>query len=87
MSYRIEWSRSARRALEHDLPEAVGIACLEFILGPLSENPHRVGKPLREPLAGFHSGRRGEFRVIYQIREEAVAILIASIRHRRDAYK
>ena len=64
MSYEITWSKQAKRALQQDLPESVAAACLEFVLGPLAENPHRVGKPLRAELEGLHSARRGEFRVI-----------------------
>lgn len=55
-----------------------------FIFGPLAENPHRVGKPLRDELAGLYSARRGEFRVIYEIHEERVAVRVITIRYRRD---
>lgn len=86
MAYSITLSRQARRALHEDLPEVVAAACIEFIRGPLAENPHRVGKPLRAELEGYHSARRGEFRVIYQIRESTVTVAVVSIKHRRDAY-
>lgn len=87
MSYEIMWSRQAKRALRHDLPESVAAACLEFVLGPLAENPHRVGKPLRAELEGLHSARRGEFRVIYRIDEHVITIHVLSVKHRRDAYR
>ena len=86
MTYAIHFSPCARRALEIDLPEAVAAACAEFIFGPLAENPHRVGKPLRDELAGSYSARRGEYRVIYEIHEDRVAVRVITIRHRRDAY-
>lgn len=87
MSYEITWSRQAKRALQHDLPESVAAACLEFVLGPLAENPHRVGKPLRAQLDGLHSARRGEFRVIYRIDDHVITIHVLSVKHRRDAYR
>lgn len=87
MSYEITWSRQAKRALHHDLPEAVAAACLEFVLGPLAENPHRVGKPLRAQLEGLHSARRGEFRVIYRIDDHVITIHVIAVKHRRDAYR
>lgn len=87
MTYRIELTKAARRALTKDLPESVAVACWEFIRGPLAENPHRVGKPLRDQLEGWHSARRGEFRVIYQIFEGRVVVRVINIRHRRDAYR
>lgn len=86
MTYSIFLSPRARRALDVDLPEAVAAACAEFIFGPLAENPHRVGKPLRDELAGSYAARRGEFRVIYTIHEDWIAVRVISIRHRRDAY-
>lgn len=87
MTYDVELTRSARRALTEELPEAAAVACWEFIRGPLAENPQRVGKPLRGQLAGRYSARRGEFRVIYEIDEGRVIVRVVSIRHRRDAYR
>ncbi len=60
MTYQIILARSARRSLEHDLPEAVATAAVEFSYGPLADNPQRVGKALRFELAGYYSARRGE---------------------------
>lgn len=86
MTYGIAFSPRARRALDQDLPEAVAAACAEFIFGPLAENPHRVGKPLRDALAGRYAARRGEFRVIYEIHEAIILVRVIDVRHRRDAY-
>lgn len=86
MTYAIFLSPRARRALELELPEAVAAACAEFIFSVLAENPYRVGKPLRDELEGSYSARRGEFRVIYTIHEDRVAVRVVSVRHRRDAY-
>lgn len=87
MTYAVVLSHQARRALTHDLPEAVAAACFEFVAGSLAENPHRVGKPLRAPLDGLWSARRGEFRVVYQVHDERVLVHVVVIRHRRDAYR
>ena len=87
MTYRVVFSASARRALEVELPEAVAAAAFEFIVGALAHEPHRVGKPLREPLAPLWSARRGEYRVIYRIIEQRVVIEVVSVVHRRDAYR
>ena len=79
-------SPAARRALTHVLPEAVAVACLNFIEEVLAREPRRVGKPLRDELAGRFSARRGEFRIIYEIHDDVVLVRVISIRHRRDAY-
>lgn len=87
MTYRIELTGAAKRALTESLPEAVAVACWEFIRGPLADNPHRVGKPLRDQLAERYSARRGEFRLIYQIFEDRVVVRVIHIAHRRDVYR
>jgi mRNA interferase RelE/StbE len=85
--YRIELTKAAKRALTELLPETVAVACWEFIRGPLAEDPHRVGKPLRGQLEGRFSARRGEFRLIYQIFDNRVVVRVIHIAHRRDVYR
>jgi len=84
--YTVELTGRARRSLSEDLPETVAAACWEFIRGPLASDPYRVGKPLRDELAGRYSARRGDFRVIYEIHETVVLVRVIDVRHRRDAY-
>lgn len=84
--YEVVFTRTARRALERDLTEKVAAAAFEFIMGALRENPRRVGKPLREPLAPLYAARRGEYRVIYRIIDQRLVIEVVSVVHRRDAY-
>jgi mRNA-degrading endonuclease RelE of RelBE toxin-antitoxin system len=69
------------------LPEKVAAACWEFVHGPLAENPHRVGKPLRGAFDGRWTARRGEYRVVYEIHEERVVVVIVTVAHRRDVYR
>ncbi|RFD26295.1 hypothetical protein MUBE_05005 [Mycobacterium uberis] len=45
-------------------------ATYKFIIGPLLDNPHRVGKQLRTPLHDYYRARRGSYRVIYLIDDE-----------------
>ncbi|HEX3778975.1 MAG TPA: type II toxin-antitoxin system RelE/ParE family toxin [Pseudonocardiaceae bacterium] len=85
--YAVLFTRQARRNLNEDLPLEVAAAALETIGGPLATNPHRVGKPLDEPFDGYHSARRGTYRIVYRIHEDKHTVEIHSIRHRRDAYR
>lgn len=84
--YEVIFTRTARRALERDLPEKIAAAAFEFILGPLAQEPKRLGKPLREPLTPLYSARRGEYRVIYRIIDTRLVIEVVNVTHRRDAY-
>lgn len=86
MSYGIGWVPTSRRALDR-LPEHAATAAIEFVYGPLRENPYRVGKRLRPPLDDTFSARRGAYRILYVIDEEAGTVVIASVEHRRDAYR
>lgn len=81
--YDIAWTPTAKRALQR-LPEKVATAAVEFIYGPLAENPHRAGKALRFELEGLHSARRGDYRIIYRIDDR---VTITAIEHRADMYR
>jgi mRNA interferase RelE/StbE len=84
--YTVLLSLAAKRAIERDLPEAVAAAVVDFLYGPLAEDPHRVGKPLRLQLEGYWSARRGQYRVIYSIHDDEVLVRVVRISHRANAY-
>jgi Cytotoxic translational repressor of toxin-antitoxin stability system len=83
----VTFSPRAKRQLAEVLPAAVAFAALEFIDGPLRDNPHRAGKPLHEPLVGRYSARRGTFRIIYTIDDERVVVLVLTVAHRAGVYR
>lgn len=77
---------AARRGL-HRLPAKVAAAVIEFITGPLAENPDRLSKPLRDELAGHRSARRGDYRILIRIDADAHTVLVVRIDHRADVYR
>lgn len=85
--YEIVLTSPARRAIADELPEAVATAVIDFITTALLENPHRVGKPLRDDLDGIWSARRGTYRVLYRIHEDRREVVVLRIDHRRNAYR
>ena len=85
--YEIVVAAPAARAISDTLPEAVAAAVIEFITGPLLDNPRRVGAPLRAELEGVWSARRGTYRVLYRIEEENRQVIVLRIGHRRDVYR
>ena len=85
--YSLRIAPTARRQLAEVLPEGVAMAAYEFIVGPLLDNPHRVGKRLRPPLHDRHAARRGTYRVIYRIDDEERSVAVVDVAHRRDAYR
>ncbi|HEX4114600.1 MAG TPA: type II toxin-antitoxin system RelE/ParE family toxin [Solirubrobacteraceae bacterium] len=75
----------ARRQLDR-LPVSVAAAVLEA-LEAIASNPRRLGKPLRFELEGCWSARRGPYRVVYRIDDEARVVSVLAIAHRADVYR
>ncbi|NOX31975.1 MAG: type II toxin-antitoxin system RelE/ParE family toxin [Actinobacteria bacterium] len=69
------------------LPDRTAAAIVEFMLGPLLDNPHRVGGRLKRKLAGLHSARRGSYRIVYEINENDRAVIVHRIDHRSTIYR
>jgi mRNA-degrading endonuclease RelE of RelBE toxin-antitoxin system len=69
--YRLVVSRPAARSLAEELPAKVAAAVYVFITGSLLDNPRRVGKPLNPPLDPAWSARRGDYRVLYLMDDDA----------------
>ncbi len=89
-AYRLSLAPAARRALTEGppvgLPLTVATAVAEFITGALLDNPRVVGKPLANELAGYHSARRGAYRVVYRIDDPRHTVHVVRIDHRADVY-
>jgi mRNA interferase RelE/StbE len=85
--YAVELARPARRALTDELPVAVAAAAWELIDGPLRDDPHRIGKPLRAPFAGHWVARRSTYRVRYRIDDARRVVTVLDVRGRADAYR
>lgn len=77
---------SAERSLTR-LPEKAAAAVVEFMVGPLTEDPKRVGHRLRRELEGLWAARRGPYRVVYEIEEPAREVRVLRIDHRADIYR
>ncbi len=75
-----------RRAVDR-IPPKVAAAVLDFLLGPLAENPRRVGRPLRGDLQGPHSAQVGAYRVVYEIDDTTRTVTVLYVDHRADVYR
>ncbi len=54
------------------------------IAGP--DNPRRFGKPLRAGLAGLWRYRVRDYRLICQIKDQVLLVLVVSVGHRKNVY-
>lgn len=77
---------SAERGLAR-LPEKAAAAVVEFLVGPLSEDPKHVGHSLRGELEGLWAARRGPYRVVYEIDEPAREVRVLRIDHQADVFR
>ena len=85
--FQIVVTAPAARAIRHRLPDRVAFAVIDFITGPLLDNPRRVGAPLRDELEGIWSARRGAYRVLYRTDDRAGEVIVLRVAHRRDVYR
>jgi mRNA-degrading endonuclease RelE of RelBE toxin-antitoxin system len=86
MSYEVIFTATARRDLQR-IPPRIIPAIIEFVFGDLAAAPHRVGKPLERDLSGAFSARRGPYRVLYRIDEDAKQVTLLRAAHRADVYR
>ena len=81
--YEVEFKPSALKEIKK-LPKHISLRILKAI-NKLSTNP-RVGNV--RPMVGVKSWRLkvGEYRAIYDIRDNKLTVLIIRVRHRKDVY-
>ncbi|WP_018953379.1 type II toxin-antitoxin system RelE family toxin [Thioalkalivibrio sulfidiphilus] len=84
MGFSIRIKQSAAKAL-------AGIAKKDRLrlvsaIDELAENPYR-GSALKGDLTGLRRIRVGNYRVVYEIREGELIVLVVRIAHRREVYR
>ena len=84
--WRLVVAPSVERTLAR-LPEKVATAIVEFLAGPLLDDPKWADHPLRRELEGLWAARRGPYRVIYELDERAREIRVLRVDHRADVYR
>ena len=85
MSYIIELRPAARRDL-NDLPRDI-LPRISRKIDSLAGNPRPPGV---EKLSGSEDSYRvrvGDYRILYEIRDKALLVVVVRIRHRREAYR
>jgi len=53
----------------------------------LAKDPFPRRSAKLEALGGLRRIRVGDYRIIYQVRQEALVVLVVRIKHRGDAYR
>ena len=82
--YSIKYTKEAKKKIEK-LDKSIRLVIKKTIESLLS-NPYK-GKPLSYDLAGLHSLRTSDYRIIYRIKEKQLIIIVVTVGHRREIYK
>lgn len=85
MSYTIELRPAARRDLK-GMPQR-NLRRISVKIDSLARNPRPPGV---EKLSGTESSYRvrvGTHRILYEIRDDVLLVIVVKIRHRREAYR
>lgn len=85
MSYRIEVKRSAAKAFKK-IPKADRKRIIDKIDSLIENSPN----PDTTKMKGdnpFHKIRSGDYRIIYEIQEDILLILIVKVGHRKEIYR
>ena len=85
MSYRIEVKKSAAKALKK-IPKTDRKRIVDKIdnLAKSPPNPDTTKMTGNNP---FHKVRVGDYRIVYEIQDDVLLILIVKIGHRKDIYR
>lgn len=84
MKYELFFSEQAKKDLER-LPPAT-ISRISHIFTLIVQNPF-IGKTLKGEFHGLRSYRTGDYRIIYEILQKKVIVIILKIGHRKDVYR
>ena len=87
MTYRVEYVESVYKTLEK-LDKFTSRIIVQWIRKNLcdTENPRIHGKPLSANRKGQWRYRVGDYRIIAEIQDDKLIILVISIGHRREIY-
>jgi mRNA interferase RelE/StbE len=88
VNWAIKFARSAEkdlRAIDRPTRERIR-AFLEQRVAPL-EDPRSAGKPLQGELCEYWRYRIGHYRVICEIRDETIVVLVLRVGHRKEIYR
>ncbi len=86
--YKIEISTIAKDSLDK-LDKSVVKRILNFLYNRLqtTNDPKQLAKPLKGNLSGYWRYRVGSYRIICDIQDDKLLILVLVINHRKEIYK
>ncbi len=88
MAWTIEPSETSRRQFQKlDRQTAKRIGDFLKLRVAQAADPRWVGKAMSGPLAGYGRYRVGNYRIVCDIQDERVVVLVVTIGDRKDVYR
>ena len=88
MVWTIEITRTAEKQIKK-LDAQAQKSIVRFLRERLksTENPRQWGKPLHGDKRGLWRYRVGDYRLICEIQDERITLLVVEVAHRKDIYR
>ena len=83
--YKVVWKEKAKKQLAK-LDKTTAEKIRNEVVNYLVKDPFNLGKPLLNAYKGLYRYKIGAYRVIYQIKETELLIIVATAGHRREIY-
>jgi mRNA interferase RelE/StbE len=88
MAWKVELANSAEKELAKlDKKEARRIVTFLFERVSKADNPRTFGAPLKGPLGQYWKYRVGNYRLICDIQDDKITVLVLRVGHRGDVYR
>jgi mRNA interferase RelE/StbE len=88
LAWKIEITRTAEKQIKK-LAHPAQKTVIRFLGERVqsAENPRKWGKPLRGDKRGLWRYRVGDYRLICDIQDEKITVLLLAVGHRKDVYR
>jgi len=88
LTWTVEWDDRARRELRR-LDRPIQKAILQYFRKRIAtkEDPRRFGKSLTRELQGLWRYRVGDYRMVCQIEDDRLVVLVVTVAHRKSVYR
>jgi len=85
VTYTLCWNEGAKYDLRM-LGKAEALRIVKKLESHLVRDPLSLGKPLSANLSGIYRYRIGNYRVLYQVIQKDLVVMVVRIGHRKEVY-
>jgi len=86
IKYRVLWDRASLSDLKK-LDKVIAKKIVEKVSDYLALDPSNLGKNLTGNLKGLMRYRFGDYRIIYEVMNNEITVIVIRISHRKDVYE